>query len=131
MEYRESGITLDGVNQNTGAKNDVHLSGAEYYINNFYWGNNAWNEKAAVLDNNFIKLREVVIGYNLPESFTQKLKLNSLRVSLIGRNLFYFYRSIKDIDPEAPVGNYWYSQGIDIGSNAATRSFGFSLNAKF
>ena len=131
LEYRESGITLDGVNVNTGAKNEVKLSGAEYYMNNFYWGNNAWNEKAAVLDNNFIKLREVVIGYNIPESVTQKLKLNSLRVSLIGRNLFYFYRSIKDIDPEAPVGNYWYSQGIDIGSNAATRSFGFSLNAKF
>ncbi|MBD1433985.1 SusC/RagA family TonB-linked outer membrane protein [Sphingobacterium sp. DN00404] len=131
LDYRETGIVLDGVNVNTNQQNDVRLSGAEYYMNNFYWGNDAWNEKAAVLDNNFIKLREAVISYRIPNSFSERLKLNNLRVSIIGRNLFYFYRTIKDIDPEAPVGNYWYSQGVDIGSNAATRSFGFSLNASF
>lgn len=131
LDYRESGITLDGVNENTGAQNEVNLSAAQYYLNTFGWGNNAWNEKAAVLDNNYIKLREAVISYRIPESFTERLKINNLRVSLIGRNLFYFYRSIKDVDPEAPVGNQWYSQGVDIGSNAATRSFGFSLNANF
>lgn len=131
LEYRETGITLDGVNENTGEANNVNLTGAEYYMNNFYWGNDAWNEKAAVLDNNFIKLREAVISYRLPSAFSERLKLNNVRVSLVGRNLFYFYRSIKDIDPEAPVGNFWYSQGIDIGSTAATRSFGFSLNANF
>ncbi|GGH22401.1 SusC/RagA family TonB-linked outer membrane protein [Sphingobacterium alkalisoli] len=131
LAHRESGITLDGVNVNTGNANTVLLSGAEYYMNNFYWGNDAWNEKAAILDNNFIKLREAVISYRIPSPVTEKLKMNNVRVSLIARNLFYFYRTIKDIDPEAPVGNYWYSQGIDIGSNAATRSFGFSLNANF
>ncbi|KGE15306.1 SusC/RagA family TonB-linked outer membrane protein [Sphingobacterium deserti] len=131
LDYRETGITLEGVNENSGAVNDVNLSAAQYYLNTFGWGNNAWNEKAAVLDNNFIKLREAVISYRIPDSFTQKVKINNLRVSLIGRNLFYFYRSIKDIDPEAPVGTQWYSQGVDIGSNAATRSFGFSLNANF
>ncbi len=131
LDYRETGITLEGVNENSGAANNVNLTAAQYYLNTFGWGNNAWNEKAAVLDNNFIKLREAVISYRIPDSFTQRVKINNLRVSLIGRNLFYFYRSIKDIDPEAPVGTQWYSQGVDIGSNAATRSFGFSLNANF
>lgn len=131
LEYRETGITLDGVNQNTGAKNDVHLSAADYYMNTFAWGADSWSEKGAVYDNSFIKMRELSVSYRIPSSVTQKLKLNNVRVSLLGRNLFYFYRTLKNLDPESPVGNQWWSQGVDVGSNAATRSFGFSLNANF
>ncbi|WP_437920980.1 SusC/RagA family TonB-linked outer membrane protein [Sphingobacterium sp. LRF_L2] len=131
MEYRETGVTLDGVNQNTGAKNDVHLSAADYYLNTFAWGADSWSEKGAVYDNSYIKMRELSISYRVPSSVTQKLKINNLRVSLLGRNLFYFYRTLENLDPESPVGNQWWSQGVDVGSNAATRSYGISLNANF
>jgi len=131
LPYRETGVTLQGVNANTGKANDVHLSAPEYYMNTFGWGANSWSEEGAVYDNNFIKLRELSIGYKIPDSFTNKLKINNLRVSLLGRNLFYIYRTLKNLDPEAPVGNAWWSQGVDVGSTAATRSFGFSLNANF
>ncbi|MGX5689129.1 SusC/RagA family TonB-linked outer membrane protein [Arcticibacter tournemirensis] len=131
LKYRDTGITLDGVNVNSGNPNTVHLSAADYYLNTFGWGNDAWNEEGAVFDNSFIKLREAVIGYNLPETFARKMQVKNLRVSLIGRNLFYFWRTLENLDPEAPVGNQWFSQGIDMGSTAATRSFGFSINASF
>jgi iron complex outermembrane receptor protein len=131
LEYRETGVTLDGVNQNTGAKNNVHLSAAEYYMNTFGWGADSWTEKGAVYDNSFVKMRELSVSYRIPSTVTQKLKLNNVRVSLLGRNLFYFYRTLKNIDPESPVGNQWWSQGVDVGSNTATRSFGISLNANF
>ncbi|MGJ1284433.1 SusC/RagA family TonB-linked outer membrane protein [Sphingobacterium spiritivorum] len=131
LPYREGGVTLQGVNEKTGAPNTVNLSAAEYYMNTFGWGADSWNEKGAVYDNSFIKLRELSIGYKIPDAFTSKLKINNLRVSLIGRNLFYFYRTLDNLDPEAPVGNQWWSQGVDVGSTAATRSFGFSLNANF
>jgi len=131
LEYRDTGITLDGVNVNTGAPNTVNLNGAEYYMNTFNWGNDAWNEKGSVYDNSFIKLREAIIGYTVSDNFSKKLGMTNLRVSLVGRNLFYFWKTIKNLDPEAPVGNQWFSQGVDMGSTAATRSFGFSLNAKF
>ncbi|MNM80263.1 TonB dependent receptor [compost metagenome] len=131
LEYRDTGVTLDGVNQNTGAKNDVHLSAADYYMNTFNWGADSWTEKGAIYDNSYIKMRELSISYRIPSSVTQKLKLNNVRVSLIGRNLFYFHRTLENLDPESPVGNQWWSQGVDVGSNAATRSFGFSLNANF
>ncbi|WP_258862124.1 TonB-dependent receptor domain-containing protein [Sphingobacterium spiritivorum] len=131
LPYREGGVTLQGVNEKTGAPNTVNLSAAEYYMNTFGWGADSWNEKGAVYDNSFIKLRELSIGYKIPDAFTSKLKINNLRVSLIGRNLFYFYRTLDNLDPESPVGNQWWSQGVDVGSTAATRSFGFSLNANF
>lgn len=131
LPYRDSGITLQGVNVNTGQPNTVKLDGASYYINTFYWGNDAWNEKGMVYDNSFIKMREAVIGYTVDNKFSKKIGMNNLRVSLIGRNLFYFWKTIENLDPEAPVGNQWYSQGVDFGSTAATRSFGISLNANF
>ncbi len=131
LEYRETGVTLEGVNQNTGAPNDVHLSGADYYMNTFNWGADTWTEKGAVYDNSFIKMREMSVSYRIPTALTERLRINNLRVSLIGRNLFYFYRTLKNLDPEAAVGNMWWSQGVDVGSNAATRSFGISLNANF
>lgn len=125
------GVLLQGVNQNTGEVNTKVIQAAEYYMNTFGWGADAWNEKGSVFDNSFIKMREIVLGYNVPSSVTKKLHFNNLRVSLIGRNLFYFWKTLDNVDPEAPLGNKWWSQGIDVGSTAATRSFGFSVNASF
>lgn len=137
LTYTDGGVTyhdgvlLQGVNATTGLPNTKVINAANYYINTFYWGYDAWNEKGAIYDNSFIKLREAVISYKLPNSVSSKLHLNNLRVSLIGRNLLYFWKTYKYGDPEAPVGNQWWAQGVDVGSSAATRSFGFSLNANF
>jgi iron complex outermembrane receptor protein len=57
--------------------------------------------------------------------------MSKIKFSLIGRNLLYIYRTLKNLDPETAIGNQWYNQGIDNGSMPATRSYGFSLNATF
>ncbi|UGU17468.1 SusC/RagA family TonB-linked outer membrane protein [Sinomicrobium kalidii] len=137
LTYTENGVTyndgvlLEGVNANTGEPNDQIIDAASYYFNTFNWGNNSWAGKGSVYDNSYIKMREIVLGYTLPEKVAEKLHVQNLRVSLIGRNLFYVWRTLENIDPEAPLGNRWYSQGVDVGSTAASRSFGISLNAKF
>ncbi|MBS7564862.1 SusC/RagA family TonB-linked outer membrane protein [Mucilaginibacter sp. Bleaf8] len=125
------GVLLQGVNQTTGQPNTKVIDAATYYMNTFNWGNDSWSEKGSVYDNSYIKMREMVIGYNLPKSFSSKLHLNNLRFSLIGRNLFYIWKTLENVDPEAPLGTRWWSQGVDVGSTAPTRSFGFSLNANF
>lgn len=125
------GVLLEGVNQNTGEPNTKIISAADYYLGTFYWGYDAWNEKGSVYDNSFIKMREVTLSYRIPTAISKKLRLNNLRFSLVGRNLFYIWRTLENLDPEAPLGNKWYSQGIDVGSSAATRSYGFSLHASF
>ncbi|MFT3738366.1 MAG: SusC/RagA family TonB-linked outer membrane protein [Breznakibacter sp.] len=137
LTYTDGGVTyhdgvlLDGVNENTGAKNTVVIDAANYYINTFYWGGNAWNEEGAVFDNSYVKMREIALSYKVPTRVAEKLSLTNLRVSLVGRNLFYIYRTLENLDPEAPLGNKWWSQGIDVGSTAASRSFGVTLNASF
>jgi iron complex outermembrane receptor protein len=52
-------------------------------------------------------------------------------VSLVGRNLFYLYRTLDNLDPEVAIGSNWLRQGVDEGSIAATRSFGFTINGTF
>lgn len=138
LTYTEDGVTyddgvlLEGVNQTTGEPNEQIISAATYYFNTYQWGLNAVNGKGGtVYDNSYIKMREAVLSYQFPVSVASKLHVNNLRVSLVGRNLFYFWRTLENLDPEAPIGTQWYRQGIDEGSSAATRSFGLSLNASF
>jgi iron complex outermembrane recepter protein len=123
------GVILKGVTS-TGEENATIVDAANYYINTFYWASGLY-EEGAVFKNDYIKMREVTLSYMLPSKISDKLKFQSIRVSLIGRNLFYLYRTLDNLDPEAPIGSDWLHQGLDEGSLAATRSYGFSINARF
>jgi iron complex outermembrane recepter protein len=123
------GVVLPGVTV-SGKENTQIVDAAYYYMNTFIWGASAVNE-SVVVKNSYIKLREVVLGYSLPAKLADKMHFNNIRFSLIGRNLLYFYRTLKNIDPEAAIGSNWIRQSVDEGSMAATRSFGFSVNLDF
>jgi iron complex outermembrane receptor protein len=123
------GVLLEGVTS-TGEPNTRIVEAAYYYINSFYWAT-GWYEKEGVLDNDYIKMREITLSYTLPRSISEKVRFQSLRVSLIGRNLFYLYRTLENLDPEVAIGSNWLRQGVDEGSMAATRSFGFAINGTF
>lgn len=123
------GVLLEGVTT-TGEPNTTIVDAANYYINSFYWAS-GWYEEGAVFDNNYVKMREIVLTYRLPSSVSERLRFQNLSISLIGRNLFYLHRTLKYLDPEVAIGTNWVRQGLDEGSLAATRSFGLSLNARF
>ena len=77
-------------------------------------------------------MREVSLTYNLPLSIAKKVKANKLQVSIFGRNLFYLYRTIKNMDAEQlTAGLQWNSSLTDAGTNFATRTFGASIKASF
>jgi len=124
------GMILPGVTAG-GQPNTTMIQAASYYFNTFQWGQDSDNQDGAIYDNSYVKLREVTLGYSLPTSVSKALHVSNLRFALIGRNLFYIYRTLKNLDPETMIGSQWYRQGVDEGSMPATRSFGFSLNATF
>jgi len=90
-----------------------------YYSNynrNYYNMNSWW-----ILDGSFVKLRNLQIGYTLPNSFTQRLGLQRLRIYFNGKNLWMHHNLGIDLDPEYPwtVADYYpqtkvLSVGIDI-----------------
>jgi iron complex outermembrane receptor protein len=130
------GVLLPGVLPD-GTENNVICDAASYYLNTFTWGANpAWGipysrYDDAVKKNDYIKFRELSIGYSLPDKFAKKLGCNNLRVALVGGNLFYLYRTHKQFDPETTIGTGWVNAAIVDGSSVASRSLGFSIRASF
>ncbi len=90
-------------------------------------------DRENVIDKSFVKLREVVLSYNLPSNILKGTGLNNLTLSVIGRNLFIWTPvSNQYIDPEASTfGTDLEGQFGEFSANPSTRSLGFSLKANF
>jgi hypothetical protein len=74
-----------------------------------------------------IRLRETSLAYNipLPTGFFKTVK-----VSLVGRNLVYFYKKAP-FDPELTMSTGNGLSGVDIFNQPATRNMGLSVTASF
>lgn len=95
-----------------------------------YWGENQstqnstrWLEKA-----DFARIRNVQIGYNLPQKMLDRVKLSRLRVYAQAQNLFTF-TGYNGIDPESNSnGNVNIGLGIDQFRPYLPTSFTFGVN---
>lgn len=127
------GVILPGVVASTGEKNTRIIPAGYYYNQTYNWGTQPeqLTYRHSVFDNSYVKLRELTIGYQFPEKLISKLGMTRLSVSVFGRNLFYFYKTLKNYDAESSVGTSWASQAVVGGSTTATRNFGVSLRASF
>ena len=97
------------------------------------FGDNISNGSSFPLDVNvfkgdFIKLRSLSLGYNLPRSILDKIKIASARFYINGNNLAIITK-YPGPDPEVSAnGNGTTNQGIDRNTIGAARSFTFGLN---
>ncbi|HEX5551618.1 MAG TPA: SusC/RagA family TonB-linked outer membrane protein [Chitinophagaceae bacterium] len=93
---------------------------------------NDWIDGTSVFKDNWIKMREIDINYNLPDRWIHRTKVfQAASISLVGRNLFYLYSSLPDnINPEGMngAGN---AQGLEFASLPSYRSFGFQVRLSF
>jgi len=127
LEGRENGLSVTGINADTGSEFTATVAPEDL---DTYWGRISGIAEEFVEDADYIKFRQVSFGYNLPESLLQNTFITSCNVSVIGKNLFYFSKSIDNIDPESAyqTGN---GQGLEYYGLPTTRSYGVSLNVKF
>ncbi len=127
---RNIGVILDGVYAD-GTPNDqvVHYY-FRYVGNTGGWGR--FLSTPGILENSWIKLREVALSYELRPNFLDKVKaFQNLTLSLVGRDLFYLYTSLPDrINPEGVRGS-GNAQGLEWASFPGTRSISIGLNASF
>lgn len=127
---RNIGVILDGVYPD-GTPNDkvVHYY-FKYVPNAGGWGH--FLSKPGILENSWIKLREVALTYEFPERALSKSKIfQNLSLSIVGRDLFYLFASLPDnINPEGTNGS-GNAQGLEWASFPSMRSFSFNLKASF
>ncbi len=81
----------------------THASYFTYFTNS--WGQGVINDNW-FSEVNYVSLRQLTLGYTFPNSITEKLKIENLNVSLLGRNLVYLYNSLPNhLNPESTRGN--------------------------
>jgi hypothetical protein len=135
-QFREGGLSLGGVDA-TGAPVSQTIdaqgfwqiaSGKRYGAGEFF-----------AYDATSFRLRELTFGYEIP---VKSNVVKSVRLSAVGRNLFWLYRgsSLLDIpgigkrkmwfDPDMSLGNGNF-QGVEYGTLPSTRSLGLNLQVTF
>jgi hypothetical protein len=123
---RENGLELAGVDQ-TGAKytRTVPVSGLRTYYDNY----KTYSE-LFLHDGSFIKLRQVILSYNLPVSKIKIVPLQSVSLSFVALNLLTLYKQTDNFDPEQSFTNS-NNQGFESIGLPRTRSYGLNLAVKF
>jgi TonB-linked SusC/RagA family outer membrane protein len=122
------GMIREGVYLN-GQTNTIRVSGNNY--GDFGNGGGLLPLSAFVYDASYVKLREALIGYDLPTHLINKLgPVKGVTFQLIGRNLWIIHKNIPYADPEDGLssGNL---QGIQEGSYPTVRTISLNLKLQF
>jgi len=125
LDGRETGFVVpNSIVKSTGEENSKAVSSQDY------WKGISGITEAWMYDATNICLREMSIGYAIPTAITQKVKLSSVKVSLVARNLFMIYSKTKGFNPEGTYSTN-NAQGIEYGTMPQLRSIGFNINLTF
>src|SRR3989339_174267 len=139
-EYRGFDVTFQIQGQAGGVRYLQNLGGknVQNYLKSFY--DNRWTEENPNADyprtfnrndeywvssenhntfwlrkTDFIRLKNMELGYNLPETLVTRVGLTSMRIYVGGMNLLTFSSDIKDYDPELePKGDGFAGQGYPL-----------------
>jgi TonB-linked SusC/RagA family outer membrane protein len=127
VDWNKPGVVLDGIDINTcaatgpcnGQPNTTNITSEQYFQNIFPV------MEPYVYKDNWVKLRELRFGVDLPATWASKVNARAVNVSLTGRNL-KTWTKVPNIDPEFSytVGNF---QGIEFAALPNARTVGLSF----
>ena len=122
------GYIQDGINVETGQPNDVPVQPIFRHVETMV---NRGIVADYIMDATNVRMREVVLGYNLPSRWLDNTFIARANLSLVGRNLFFIYLATDKIDPEAGFDAGNFGSAFELNTMPGTRSFGFNLNLSF
>lgn len=120
------GIIAEGVKED-GSKNDIIVAASDYYNSRY----NRNGSEDNLYNNTYIKLRELKLTYQFPTQWISKIGLQNLNVSFVGSNLFFIYKSVPNVNPEATLGTGGTNPYVEYTIYPSARSFGFSIKTSF
>ena len=130
-------IVPNSVNENTDGTFSENTTPISYdNITGYYSSSNNPSTEAEnhIIDKSFIRLRDMSLSYNFPQSIIGNTGLNSLSVSLYGRNLFLWTPDENPyVDPEVTTfgGNDIETEFGEFAANPAQRTYGLALKMSF
>lgn len=81
-----------------------------------------------LMSKTFAKVREITLGYTLPESLIKNSFMKSASVSFVGRNLFYF---VKKRNNDVDIDQYAGSQTSSNLQTPTLKRYGININIVF
>lgn len=90
----------------------------------------AYTSDMLVFDGSYLKIRQIQLGYNMPQSILDKVGFSKARF-YISLDNFFTFTSYKGFDPEVGGSNNSNSIGIDRGSYPVPRTFLTGLTLTF
>jgi TonB-linked SusC/RagA family outer membrane protein len=135
VDWNNPGYVVKGIDINTcpdpaaaaakgtcpGGKMNTDTVTAEQYFQNIFPVNEGY-----IYKDNYVKLRELRVGLELPQRWATKFHATAMNVALTGRNL-YTWTSVPNVDPEVSYSNQAGTQGEEYASIPNTRSLGVSV----
>ena len=119
-DWNDPGVVVDGIDVDTGQPNQTAITAEKYYHGLF-----GYTERY-VYDAGYVKLRELRLSYNLPESWANRIMgAHAASIALTGRNL-KMWTNVPNIDPEFAYSSR-NDQGIEVNMSPNPRSIGFNL----
>ena len=92
-----------------------------------YWGaSGGLQSPLNVYDATVYRLREVSLGYSVPKDLLGRTPFGQVRLSVSGRNLFY-YAPNANFDPELNTQGAGNIRGLDLQGAPNTRNYGVNL----
>lgn len=121
------GFVIDGVKAD-GSKNTTPTTAEQYW--NLVGGRNTPAGELFTYDASNIRLRELVLTYNIPQNKLAKTPIKGASISLTGRNLFFFKNDV-GFDPELVVSTSNALIGTESFCLPYSRTYGINLNLNF
>ena len=122
LEGREGGIVVDGVKED-GSVNDINIKAEDYFLSIGGRINHGSGELYNH-DATNARLRELYLGYTFP---IKNSVVKSLRLSAVGRNLFYIYNGCDWFDPDVSYDITTNGQGAEGAFLPGTRTLGINI----
>lgn len=128
---REDGVVVEGMVAEQNSDGDWISTGNENTTtigaqSHFFYNQGYIIHAADQYDASFVKLREMRLDYNLPESMTSGLPFSNISIGVYGRNLAILHKNVPHIDPEVATSAS-NVQGFEGGQLPAERTIGFNL----
>jgi len=130
-DIRENGVVVEGMVAEQNSDGDWISTGNENTTtigaqSHFFYNQGYIIHAADQYDASFVKLREMRLDYNLPESMTSGLPFSNISIGVYGRNLAILHKNVPHIDPEVATSAS-NVQGFEGGQLPAERTIGFNL----
>ncbi len=110
-------------------KNIRPVTTGSWYAWNYGWGMPAMD--GSIQDNTWFALREITLGYRMPDKYVRKIGANYLRLGFTVRNVCYLINKLSDGLNPMSISNNNPLQPMDIGAVPFYRTYAFNLTLRF